>query len=316
MDESDIDQISKKASETGLLSEDEARTVMRKVYRDGVVSRVEADALFALNDKLFGWAPLWDQFFRGAVKDFVLDAGVPKGWVSEDESDWLIDRITRDGEARYETEIDALLDILRFADGAPERLGAFALTAITDRIRQDGRVQAKELDRLRRALHAPCSEGAVWVTRREAEALFELNDAVASAQNETGWNDLFARAIANHLMALAHPSPSNEADALKRDAWLAEDTAGVTAFLGRMATSFGQGGWFDKVAYNAKAASEAREAARDAAARAAEKVDAAENAWIRERLRQDQTISPAERALIAFLHDAAPGLADGLAAAA
>jgi hypothetical protein len=60
---------------------------------------------------------------------------------------------------------------------------------------------------IRRILRA----GAGAVTRLEAECLFDLHDATAGADNDPGFEDLFFKAIANHLAAAAgHKTASRE----------------------------------------------------------------------------------------------------------
>ncbi len=311
----DLNTLTEAAIRIGGLDAQSALRIVNAVYRDGVVDRAEADALFDLNDKLAEWDPAWDQRFIEAVKDFVLTVEAPLGWVSEAECDWLIERVTRDGVIRHTSELDLLLQILRHAEGAPERLGAFTLDAVCGRIRAAGLVTFDDVERVRRALYAPAGEGAVWVTRREATALFALNDDIGFARNHAAWNDLFARAIGNHLIALALPSPTDEAAALARQTWLVSE-GGVGAFLTRMAGSIGQGSWFDKIAYDSRRAAEARIAAQTAAAAEASKIDPGETDWFRKRLGWDKKISPAEQALIDFLKSEVPGLAHGLAIAA
>ena len=39
------------------------------------------------------------------------------------------------------------------------------------------------------------------VSRKEADWLFELNDAVSGAANDPGWQDLMAKAISSHVLA-------------------------------------------------------------------------------------------------------------------
>lgn len=165
---------------------------------------------------------------------------------------------------------------------------------------------------MRRALFAPAGEGAIWVTREEATVLYLTNDAIAFAKNDPAWNDLFARAIANHLLAAAHPSPMSESEALERERWLGEG-ADVGDFLAKITNGFAEGSWFEKVSYNTDKAADARMAAREAALREAEQVDDEENAWFLKRLGWDKKISPAERALVDFLKQEAPGFADGIA---
>ncbi|MEE9380871.1 MAG: hypothetical protein V3V03_05645 [Hyphomonadaceae bacterium] len=308
----ELEGLMAKVAELGQMSETEAGRVVSEAYWDGIVTHGEAEALFDLNDKLDGCDPVWDKRFVGAIKDFLLTEQAPQGWVTEEECEWLIERVTRDGYVKLGSEMDLLLDVLRYAEGAPERLGKFTLNAVRKRIAEAGRATKDDVERMRRALYASAGAGGIWVTREEATVLFLTNDAVAFAKNDPAWNDLFARAIGNHLMAMAHPSPMSESDALARERWLDEKVS-VGGFLSDMANSFGDGSWFEKVTYSPEKAAKARSAAKEAALRVAENIDDDENDWFMKRLGWDKKISPAEKALVEFLQAEAPGFADGIA---
>ena len=213
-------------------------------------------------------------------------------------------------------EIDLVLHVLRYAEGAPETLSAFVLGALATHIRADGVISREMTQRLRLAIYASASDSASWVSRAEASALFEINDAVAFARNDPAWNNLFARAVGNHLMARAHPNPQSQQEALRRELWLKANRPDTFGMIGRIGGSFFSGDWFANVTHDEKKAARARAAAEDIARREAAEVTPDENGWLLKRLRWDEKISPAERALIDFLKAEAPGFAQGLAIAA
>lgn len=316
MQQADLDRLMTKVADLGRISEQEARQIVNEVYDDGVVSRAEADALFELNNKLSGSDKLWDDRFREAIKDFLLTVEAPVGWITEEECQWLMQHIIADGRIALETELDLLLDVLRYAEGAPQSLGLFTLQAICDYAKREEAVDAFTVERLRRALYAPAGDGATWVTRAEAAKLFELNDAVGLSKNDTSWNDLFARAIGNHLMAAAHPAPQTEQAALSREKWLEARSGGVAGFFKSAARTLSDGTWFEKVSHDPKKAARASLAAKEAANRAAETVDSEEEDWLVTRLGWDKDINAAERALIDFLKKEAPGFTAGIVEAA
>lgn len=311
----DLQLMMTRVAKLGEMSEAEARRIVNEVYADGIVSRGEAEALFRLNDSLSDADPMWNNRFAEAVKDYLLTREPPQGWVTDDEADWLIAQVDHEGDVPSLDEIDLLLAVLRKAEGAPERLSRYTLNAISERIAANGSADKGMVERMRFALYASAGEQGVWVSRHEATVLFMTNDKVAMAGNDPAWNDLFARAIGNHLMARAHPNPQSERDALSREKWLSDASGGVGSFFSRMAGSFG-GGWFEKVTYDSKKAAKARSVMNEALNQAAEKVTSDENAWFMKRLGWDGKVSPAERALIEFLKEEAPGFAQGLAVAA
>ncbi|MEM6535967.1 MAG: hypothetical protein AAF613_10040 [Pseudomonadota bacterium] len=313
--EQNLQSLMVQVAQLGELSEAEARRIMGEVYNDGIVSRPEAEALFSLSDRLTQWEPDWAVRFIGAICDFLLQNEPPMGLVNEEEARWLLSQIAPHGKDVSIQHIDLVLKLLQKAELAPAFLGTFVLSALASHAKVAGRVDQETTERIRRALFAPAGEGGIWVSRREAEILFEINDAIAFAKNDASWNDLFARAVANHLLARAHPDPLSEAEMFRREAWLRDNSPNVQSFLQRATTSFASGSWFENVTYSAKKASAARSAAEAAAQREAEKVTADENDWLFKRLGWDEKTSPAERALIEFLNLEVPGLATGLAVA-
>lgn len=296
----------------GEMSEAEARRIVNDVYRDGVVSREEAEALFRLNDQLAERDPVWVERFVEAIKDFMLTREAPQGWVTDEEGAWLMNVIGRDGHVETASEIDLMLALLRHAEGAPQSLSRFCLEAISRRIVGNGAADEGMSERMRRVLHAPGGEAGLWVSRHEATVLFRTNDAIADAPNARSWNNVFAKAILNHLLGAAHPEPQTEAEALSREAWLKDSKASVGGFFGKMANAFTSGTWFDKVSHDAEAAARARYMAKEAATRAGKQVTEDEDKWFLRRLGWDKSVSPAERTLIELLKSEAPGFARGL----
>lgn len=308
-----------KVQSLGQVSAEEATRVVNDVMMDGIITRNEADNLFLLNQALAGADPVWDERFVECIKDYLLNDEEPLGWVSDDECDWLMERIRFDGEVRTSTELDLMLALLRHAEGAPERLSRFALRAVCDRIKAAGRALPEDVERMRWVLYAPAGEASSWVSAHEATHLFLTNDAIAFARNDDSWNELFARAIANHLLAAAHPDPQTEQEALNRELWLKDNKPNPGGMLvktfGEIGNAF-SGDWFSKVTFSEEKAMAARRAASEAAQKAGEEVTEDEGAWFMKRLGWDKTISPAERRLIEFLKEEAPGFADGIAAVA
>ena len=296
----------------GEVSEAEALRIVNETYKDGIVSRGEAEALFRMNDVLKSTDIEWASRFQEALKDFLLTREAPEGWVTDEEADWLLAQIKLDGDKPGLDEIDLLLTVLRHASGVPEALAVFTLEAISDRIIADGVANLNMVDRMRQALFAGAGQGGLWVTQQEAAILFKTNDAICEARNASTWNDMFARAVGNHLMARAHPEPQTVKDALAREAWLKDTNVNPGRIFAGIGASIVSGSWFKALTGSEKKAAKARQAAADAALREAERVDEAENTWLLASLGQDDKISPAERALIEFLKKEAPGFAEGL----
>lgn len=304
-----------RVAKLGEISESEAHRIVNEIYQDGIVSRPEAESLFRLNDMLSAMDPAWISRFQEAMKDFLLTREPPEGWITDGEADWLIAQVQNDVHTPSLDELDLLIELLRKADGAPEKLARFTIQAVSDRIIVDGIASLQMVERMRYALYAGAGHGGLWVSQFEAGILFKTNDAIADADNAPTWNDLFARAVGNHLMARAHPDPQTVEGALARESWLKDTSSSTGGFFARMGESFSSGNWFELITHNGRKAARARQTAAEAADREAEKVTDFEQDWLLSGLGADGKVSPAETALLEFLQKEAPGFAQGLAVA-
>ena len=304
-----------RVAKLGEISESEAHRIINEIYKDGIVSRAEAESLFRLNDMLSAMDPAWISRFQEAMKDYLLTREPPEGWITDGEAEWLIAQVQNDAHIPSLDELDLLIELLRKADGAPEKLARFTVEAVSDRIISDGIASLNMVERMRYALYAGAGHGGLWVSQFEAGLLFKTNDAIAEADNAPTWNDLFARAVGNHLMARAHPDPQTVEGALARESWLQDSSSSTGGCFSRMGASFSSGNWFEMITHNGRKAARARQTAAEAADREAEKVTEFENEWLLAGIGADGKVSPAETALIEFLKQEAPGFAQGLAVA-
>jgi hypothetical protein len=223
----------------GRISAEDVLTLRRKVFTDGLVQPHEAEWLFALDDACNDNAPEWPEFFVEALVDYTVHQAVPHGYISPENGQWLVERISRDGKVRTRTELELLLKALREARSAPDSLVRFALEQVRVAVVEGsgpvrsgeslkpGQVGKAEVELLRRILYAAGGDGNIAVTRTEADVLFDINDATRTAANDPDWSDLFVKAIANHLLANhGHDVPPREV-ALARAKWLDEPSGGV-----------------------------------------------------------------------------------------
>jgi hypothetical protein len=298
------------------LSEEDAYRYATHMYRNNVKSLSDAGALFEMNTKLAGTDVSWDRLFVGALKDYVLSQSDPKNWVTEEEASWLIASIDRNEGPPIATEVDLLLQIIRYAEGFPDHFGYFTLQMACARITRIGKAYAEDVERVRRALIVPVGDSQTWITAAEADLLLRTNDAIAFAANDPSWNDLFARAIANHLFARAHPEPLSEGDVLSRDHWVGDMRPEPGTFLDDVRSSFLEGRWFAPLSESESKAEIAREVAREAAHRATDIGTDDEASWFLKCVGTERSVSLAERALLDFLKLEAPGFPQGLAVAA
>ncbi|HEY2658464.1 MAG TPA: hypothetical protein VGI79_02000 [Caulobacteraceae bacterium] len=286
------------------LTEADALTVRKIVYGgDATISKDEAEALIQLNIDAGAASQAWRMLYVEALTDFVVRQQEPAGYVNEAQATWLMSAVSRDGCAK-DDEIELIVHVLEEADAAPAALSAFVIDAVRNAVlgRQGtGPIGKDDVERLRRTLFAVGGDGNVGVTRREAEALFDLNDAFRGAANDPAWTDLFVRAVANAVLYTPAYQASSAADELHRQAWLADNAVhpgGVLAnWLHPPPGTFSFKSLFGRPDQDLRD----RYAADDALELAAQEVTAEEGHWLLDRIGRDGRFDANEQALVRFL---------------
>ncbi len=311
-------------SADGKITADEVLEVRREVFDQLDVTRDEAEAVVALNEQVAGHCREWDQAFAEIVADIVVNQQVPRGYVDDQQAEWLIALFSRDNIIETRGELNALIHILERAESAPRRLGGFALAQVKEAVLNgegdlaDGgalvrnQITAGEVSLMRRILYAACGDGDIAITRGEAEVLFDLNDAGGAAA-VAEWVDLYSKAIAAAVMTVSGYEPVSREDAARREAWLSQPTEGIGSFLGRFFVGFGAAATseqsLDSILHPKRISEElweAHNARFDAMAAAAENVTDDEAQWMASRIGRDGRFDAAERALIEFLRKESP----------
>jgi hypothetical protein len=302
------------------ITAEHVQALRRSIYNDAAAEAGEIDSLFAMDEAAEIHDPAWCELFCEAIADYLVDQVEPHGYVSEENADWLIERIAADGSVKTATELDALIKVLEKARSSPERLSAFALAQVKKAVvdgegplarggnLEPGRVSSAEAELMRRILFAYAGAGNIAVSQAEAEILFDINDATAAADNDPAWTDLFVKAVANSLMAASGYAPPPRAEALRREEWLDQPTGGVGDIFARMASGGLRG---ILKAYREPDGETAWKERNDNAARRtanAELVTAPEAEWLAGRIGRDGALSHNERALLRFIRDEAPSV--------
>ncbi|MDJ0948330.1 MAG: hypothetical protein QNJ94_05365 [Alphaproteobacteria bacterium] len=308
----------------GRISEDDVLKLRRSVFPDGVVSGTEADAVFRLDEACADKDAAWTAFYVDALTDYFLWQSEPRGYVDEALARILIAHIGRDGHVHRMSELELLLNIVHWATQVPEELSVLALNAVRDSVlspetasygtnRPPAVISPADVAIVRKVIYGTGSLGSIVVTRREAEVILALNDAVRGAENAPDWRDLFVKAMANHLMFPRPVSVPSAEEAARREAWL-EDRRGVGRLLMDVGKAFARRdipfdeAWQEIDPFGREQAREAQakedRETREALAR--EAIDAGEAQWLCERMLRDGAISENERALLQFIRDNAP----------
>jgi len=281
----------------GYVTADEVLFLRRSVFADGIVSAEELDALFALGDRAQEGDAEWAQFFAEAAADFYLREEEPQGYLTAAEFQTLKARVTQDGHANR-LELGLLVKLMETATQTPPEMAEFVGEQIKQAVlgKPDGpSIDKVEIMLTRRYLFAAGGDGNVAVTRREAELLFDINDAIGKSQDTPAWTELFVQGIVNHLMAhLGYKAPSRE-EAFRRDAWMRDQTVDVGGFFKRMVS----GGFAAmKGAYSTTPDEADFNDERDDDIAEAAKVTGQEAAWLAARIGRDGAFDINERQLI------------------
>ena len=240
--------VAKAAAADGQITADELLALRREGWGDGVITRAEAEALFALNHALHDRTPEWCDFFVEAVGEFVLNGTPPRLQCSDKEAEWLIAQIEADGTVESMVELEALVRILERAENTPDRLKNYVLGVVerevltgTGPTRNGGslsatHITAAECRILRRVIFASGGHGPAAVTRFDAEMLFRLKDATLADENAAEWDDLFIDGVANFLKGFVLPRAQLGHDRRRElEAFVADNSASVGRFMGRVA---------------------------------------------------------------------------------
>lgn len=319
----------------GSIKDADVLKLRRSYYSDGEITPDEAEIIFALNDACPVQDPGWADCFVETITDYIVDQAKPEGYLTTDNADWLIARISKDGRIETKTEMELLVSVLDKARWAPQSLVRFALEQVksavlsgngplrSGKMLEPGVVTEGDVDLLRRILYSFGGDGNLAITQPEADILFDIDTATADADNHPSWGDLFVKAITNSVMAASgYATPSRE-EVLARDAWL--DRRGELS-LDKIVSGMTSGirGLFS--GYEERSDEEraiARLEQQKIEIVTNEAVTAVEASWLAGRIGRDGMVSPNEKALLMFLkaespsiHPSLQALVDKVAAAA
>jgi len=305
MPNEEIETLIRSVGADGHVSADDVVFLRKRVFADGVVSRAELAALFALAEKAPQGDKAWVDYFAEAAADFFLREEEPAGYLTEEEFEHLEAFITRDGKKASSIELGLLVALMEKATSTPQAMAEFTADQfrrlIRDRSKGVPRIGRTDADLLRRYLYAAAGDGSIAITKDEAELLFDLHEMTYAADNDPAWADLFIKAIAAHLMAHVGYAPLPREEALRLHAWVTDQTVDPAGFFGRM-LSGGLAGI--REAYGRKQTISARKNADDAIAAAiAEQVSAQEADWLADRIGKNGKFDDIERALLHYMRE-------------
>jgi hypothetical protein len=309
----------------GSIKDADVLKLRRNYYDDGIITAEEADVIFTLNETCPVQDPAWADCFVETITDYLVEQAEPRGYLTAENAQWLIERIGRDGRVDSKTELELLVNVLDKARWAPQSLVRFALEQIkqavlsgtgplrSGKMLEPGIVSEADVDLLRRILYAAASDGCIAVTRAEAEVLFEIDEISTGRDNHPAWTDLFVKAIANCVMAASGYAPPPREVALAGEAWL--DRRGDLSLDAILRGVGSLKGFF--AGYREQSAEEgaiAHLTRQKVEIVTHDAVAPANAAWLAERIGRDGKITANERALLMFLKTESPALDPALRA--
>lgn len=258
--------------------------------------------------------PEWTSVFCDALTDYVVHQNIPRDYIPDDKAGWLIDKLTKNGGISTKAEFAMLIDVMTHALSVSVPLSAFALNeiktailcgrraAFTDESHPAGVVTKTDVDALRAVLYAATVGTPCHVSQEEAEVLFEIAHATSRATADPSFDDLFACAVGNYLMATSVHAP-DAAEALHFEKWL-DERESLSGFFSRMFQPVPAGNTFNVLQSPEQAyeADLAKQLAEDKVLREeSEKITQPEAEWVIAHLTRDGELTMAEKRLLQFL---------------
>lgn len=204
----------------GSIKDSDVTRLTRAFAEDPHIHETEAETLLRLNRSCPIQAPSWSGFLVDAIADYILNQSGPEGYITAEKSRWLVARLSSDGWIANRAELDLLVAILGRARWFPLSLATFALAQVAGavihgfgplRLGQGplqapgavpGTIGESEIALIRVILNAFGGDSPLPLTRPEAEILIDVHKAVCCGRSPPpAWSDLFAKAMANVLLA-------------------------------------------------------------------------------------------------------------------
>ena len=299
--------LAEQAMADGAISADEILSLRHEGWSNGLIDTDEADAIFVLNDHLDQPTSEWSDFFVEALSTFIVHSLEPAGYVTEDQAEWLIERIDNNGRLDSLTELELLVKVLEKAIDVPERLNTYALGQIEQAVLtgegptrdggalEKGNVTEAEARLLRRIIFAQGSERPAAVSQSEAEMLFRLKDATLTANNAPEWKRLFVQGVGNYLQGFGGSEPLSRERAAELESFMNHSAASIGGFFSRMARSNPVSGFASVFGTKPEAED------HDAEAASAHEVTGIEQAWLQGQIDSNGLIDEYDQALLDFL---------------
>lgn len=305
-----LTELLQNALDIRMLDDSRFSEIRRQVFDDGKVSMEEADLIFKIDSEIMDLPQDWDEFFIGALTDFLIRQTLPIGYVDPIHASWLMERLEYDQNLSDETELELLLNILRLARDVPESLETYALSKVRDkiiaRVTQDGlTITSGDVETIKRVLYASGGTEGFAISESEARFLFDLDEIAQNSDNDPEWQKLFVGAVANHLMTIGAPKTLDREQARRGDEFLMSNET-ISWNLRRSFKS-----WLEQFQSNTSGKIRSQFLDEDKLAKA-QTITFEEAGWLIDHINRDGTLSSNEQALLAFIENECPEIHDSL----
>lgn len=303
--------LAEQAMVDGAITAEEVLSLRQGGWANAVIDADEADAIFVLNDHLAEPTSQWSDFFVEALSEYIVHQVEPRGYVSPDQAEWLIERIDSNGRLDSLTELELLVKVLEKALHTPESLRCYARDQIEKAVLsgegptrdggmlEPGKVNDAEARLLRRIIFASGSDRPAAVSQNEAEMLFRLKDATLGADNAPEWKRLFVQGVGNYLQGFGGQEPLSRERAAELENFMNNSAPSIGGFFGRMFDSIGKSGVGQGFAAMREEAAPPRHIELEAADAA--EVTTMEQAWLQGQIQANGQIDDYDQALLDFL---------------
>ena len=318
-------EIAQRVAASGIVGPADVLAVRRAVYGgDCLVSRAEAEAVFAVERARRAHNPDWSAFFIEALSDYILNQELPAGYVSEENAAWLQAEISKRKSPSTDGDLAIVVRVIEQAREVPASFSAFALRMAKEtviygdgpdaqgRMHASGRVTDADVAMLQRILWGAGSEGLMAVSREEAEALFAIADATTGADNDAAFEPLFAKAIGNYLLGATGRAVPDRETALRFEA-PGSYKADVVGFMKRALSSapdFASAFKERSFAQTVENEHAKLNMIRDVDIELAAILTPEKAAWLAERIARNGVTNGPEKALLAFVEREGTKLGD------
>ena len=305
-----MSQLIEDLTEKQFVSAEDVLRLRREVFGDSLVDLTEAHRLMNLAEAAPDGDPEWAQFFCEITADYFARQKEPRGYVTEQDADFLIECLGQPEQVNP-LKLKGLVHLFKEAVSVPQKLVTYGFATVKAHVLADNRICVREVENLRTFLFAAGGHGNIAITRIEAELLFDINDATRFGENHPAWVDLFMKAIANYVMAHVGYQPPSRHEALRQSEWLrVQKNPDIGGFFQKMFAGglsaisqsyYGPDCVFAETNYR-----------RTQEAAVAATITAKETEWLATRIGIDGIYDDAERAVVAHMKTLADDLPPGL----